>query len=77
MKRDTLRLPGGMSVETSKDWNGRFFIAYGKQASVFVRCPKELRKFLKLSLGTASRAALDSWLESLQNTEAEASETAA
>lgn len=77
MKRDTLRLPGGMSVETSKDWNGRFFIAYGKQASVFVRCPKELRKFLKLSLGTASRAALDSWLESLQDTEAEASETAA
>lgn len=77
MKRDTLRLPGGMSVETSKDWNGRYFIAYGKQASVFVRCPKELRKFLKLSLGTASRAALDSWLESLQDTEAEASETAA
>lgn len=77
MKRDTLRLPGGMSVETSKDWNGRFFIAYGKQASVFVRCPKELRKFLKLSLGTASRAALDSWLESLQDTGAEASETAA
>ena len=77
MKRDTLRLPGGMSVETGKDWNGRFFIAYGKQASVFARCPKELRKFLKLSLGTASRAALDSWLESLQATETEASDTAA
>lgn len=68
MKRDTLRLPGAMSVETGKDWNGRFYIAYGKQASVFVRCPKELRKFLKLSLGTASRAALDSWLESLEAT---------
>ena len=76
MKRDTLRLPGGMSVETSKDWNGRFFIAYGKQASVFVRCPKELRKFLKLSLGTASRAALDSWLESLQATDSQPSEAA-
>ena len=68
MKRDTLRLPGGLSVETGRDWNGRFYIAYGKQASVFVRCPKELRKFLKLSLGTASRAALDSWLESLEAT---------
>ena len=76
MKRDTLRLPGGMSVETSKDWNGRFFIAYGKQASVFVRCPKELRKFLKLSLGTASRAALDSWLESLEATDNEPSAVA-
>ena len=63
-----MRLPGGLSVETGRDWNGRFYIAYGKQASVFVRCPKELRKFLKLSLGTASRAALDSWLESLEAT---------
>ena len=68
MKRDTLRLPGALSVETGRDWNGRFYIAYGKQASVFVRCPKELRKFLKLSLSTASRAALDSWLESLEAT---------
>ena len=77
MKRDTLRLPGAMSVETGRDWNGRFYIAYGKQASVFVRCPKELRKFLKLSLSTASRAALDSWLESLQATEAKVSDVAA
>ena len=68
MKRDTMRLPGALSVETGRDWNGRFYIAYGKQASVFVRCPKELRKFLRLSLGTASRAALDSWLESLEAT---------
>lgn len=76
MKRDTLRLPGGLSVETGRDWNGRFYIAYGKQASVFVRCPKELRKFLKLSLGTASRAALDSWLESLEATDNEPSAVA-
>lgn len=76
MKRDTLRLPGALSVETGRDWNGRFYIAYGKQASVFVRCPQELRKFLKLSLGTASRAALDSWLESLEATNNESSAVA-
>ncbi len=76
MKRDTLRLPGAMSVETGRDWNGRFYVAYGKQASVFVRCPKELRKFLKLSLGIASRAALDSWLESLEATDNEPSAVA-
>lgn len=76
MKRDTLRLPGAMSVETGRDWNGRFYVAYGKQASVFVRCPKELRKFLRLSLGTASRAALDSWLESLEATDNEPSAVA-
>ena len=76
MKRDTMRLPGALSVETGRDWNGRFYIAYGKQASVFVRCPKELRKFLRLSLGTASRAALDSWLESLEATDNEPSAVA-
>lgn len=76
MKRDTLRLPGAMSVETGRDWNGRFYVAYGKTTSVFVRCPKELRKFLKLSLGTASRAALDSWLESLEAADSEPSAVA-
>ena len=76
MKRDTLRLPGNMSVETGRDWNGRFYVAYSKGASVFVRCPKELRRFLKLSLATASRASLDSWLESLSDGETQPSEAA-
>jgi hypothetical protein len=66
MKRERLHLPGAMSVETGRDWNGRFFIAYGKGASVFLRCEKELRRFLKLPLKTASREALDSWLASLE-----------
>ncbi len=66
MRRERLHLPGGMSVETGQDWNGRFFIAYGKRASVFLRCEKELRRFLKLPLKTTSREALDSWLVSLQ-----------
>ena len=76
MKRDTLRLPGNMSVETGRDWNGRFYVAYSKGASVFVRCPKELRRFLKLSLATASRASLDSWLESLTDGDTQPSEAA-
>ncbi len=76
MKRDTLRLPGNMSVETGRDWNGRFYVAYSKGASVFVRCPKELRRFLKLSLATASRASLDSWLESLSDGDTQPSEAA-
>lgn len=76
MKRDTLRLPGNMSVETGRDWNGRFYVAYSKGASVFVRCPKELRRFLKLSLATPSRASLDSWLESLADGDTQPSEAA-
>lgn len=65
MKRETLHLPGGMSIETGKDFNGRFFIAYAKNASVFIRDAKELRSFLKLPIKTASRESLDSWLASL------------
>lgn len=65
MKRETLHLQGGMSVETGKDFNGRFFIAYAKNASMFVRDHKELRSFLKLPVKTQSRESLDSWLSSL------------
>lgn len=66
MKRETLHLPGGMSIETGKDFNGRFFIAYAKNASVFIRDAKELRSFLKLPIKTSSRESLDSWLASLE-----------
>ena len=66
MKRETLHLPGQMSVETSKDHNGRFFTAYARNASVFLRDTTELRRFLKLPNGTPSRASLDSWLASLE-----------
>lgn len=66
MKRETLHLPGGMSIESGKDANGRFYVTYGRDASVFLRCPKEVRQFLRLPAGTPSRASLDSWLASLE-----------
>ena len=66
MKRETLHLQGGMSVETGRDFNGRFFIAYAKNASMFIRDHKELRSFLKLPMKTPSRESLDSWLASLE-----------
>jgi hypothetical protein len=65
MKRETLHLPGGMSVETGKDWNGRYFICYAKTASVIVRTDKEIKRFLQLPIKTPSRDSLDSWLASL------------
>lgn len=65
MKRETLHLQGDMTVETGKDFNGRFFIAYARGASVFVREHKEVRQFLKLAPKTRSRDALDSWFLSL------------
>lgn len=65
MKREQLYLQSGMSVETGKDWNGRFFIAYARGGSVFLRDPKEVRSFLKLPTKTPSRESLDSWFASL------------
>lgn len=66
MKRQRLHLPGHMSVETSLDLSGRFFIAYRKGTSMFFRDPKALRKFLSLPIKTESRESLDSWLDSLK-----------
>lgn len=69
MRRDTLRLSAHQFVETSKDANGRYFIAYSVGASVYVRDPKDLQKFLRISRGLPMREALDSWLASLADTD--------
>lgn len=71
MRRETLHLQHGISIETGKDFNGRFFIAYSKGASVFVRDHKELKQFLKLPAKTPSRSSLDSWLASLAHWDTE------
>ena len=65
MKRERIHLQGDMTVETGKDFNGRFFIAHARGASVFLREHKEVRQFLKLPAKTPSRESLDSWFESL------------
>jgi hypothetical protein len=71
VKRDALRLPGGMSIETGPDWDGRYWIGYRKGCSLFFRDVKVLRKWLGLPLGTPSRQAFDSWVESIQASDAE------
>lgn len=64
-KRDALRLSQHQWVETYRDASGRCWIAYSGGASVFIRDPKELRRFLKIGKGLPMRESLDSWLESL------------
>ena len=65
MKRQTLHLQGGLSIETGKDWNGRFWIGFVKGCSMFFRDAGDLRRWLKLPKGTASRDSFDSWIASL------------
>jgi len=67
MKRDILRLSLHQSVETGRDHNGRYFIAYSSGASVFCREAAELRRFLKLPRTIPMREALESWLASLSD----------
>ena len=55
MRRDRLNLQGGMSIETGRDINGRFFIAHARSAAVWIRCPRELRRFLRLKGSTTSK----------------------
>lgn len=69
-KRDTLRLSQHMFIETGKDWNGRYFIAYSGGGSVFVREIVELRRFLKLPKSIPMRESLESWLASLADMDA-------
>jgi hypothetical protein len=71
MKRDRLVLSQSQSIETARDWSGRFFIAYSSGASVFIRDIKELRKFLKIPKSIPMRASLESWLESLADMDAQ------
>lgn len=65
MKRSRLQLKGDMAVEACRDWNGLYFVVYGNKTSVLRKDPKDVRRFLKLALGTASRAQLDEWMAEL------------
>ena len=66
MKRRYLKLSAYQSVEAGRDWNGSFFIAYSKGASVFVRDVNELRRFLRIPKSIAMREKLDAWLAELE-----------
>jgi hypothetical protein len=69
-KRTLHQVSPHASVETGRDWNGRYYIAFSSGASVFIRDLKELRRFLKLPKGIPSRDAFDAWLTELDATDA-------
>ena len=66
MKRSFLKLSQYQTVETSRDFNGRYYIAYSKGASVFLREPRELQRFLKIPKSVPMREILDGWLAELE-----------
>jgi hypothetical protein len=70
MKHERLNLSQHQFIETSKDHNGRYWIAYSSGASVFLREATDLRRFLKISKGLPMRERLDEWLADLQEKDA-------
>jgi hypothetical protein len=71
VKRSLLKLSAHTTVESSRDFNGRFYIAYSKGASVFIRDIAELRRFLKIPKSIPMRETLESWLTSLADMDAQ------
>ena len=65
MKREMLQLSPHQFVETGRDFNGRFWIAYSSGATMFFREVKELRRFLRLPVAIPIRASFDNWIASL------------
>jgi hypothetical protein len=52
-------------IETSRDWNGRYWIAWKPDVSLYFRDRSAMVKWLSWPKGTPTRTSLDSWLESL------------
>jgi hypothetical protein len=71
MRHERLNLSQHQFVETSRDFNGRYWIAYSSGASVFLREAADLRRFLKISKGLPMRDRLDEWLAGLAAADAE------
>lgn len=71
MKRTRLDFGNGASVEHGPDWNGSYFVCYARGASIFVRDPKDVRRFFRFSPKTPSREKLDEWLASLRPSQPE------
>jgi hypothetical protein len=65
MRRERIHLQGDITVETGKDFNGRFFVAHASGVSVYLRDPQEVREFLDLPAKTPSCESLESWFASL------------
>ena len=65
MKREMLQLSPHQYIETGRDFNGRFWIAYSSGATMFFREVTDLRRFLKLPAAIPIRANFDNWVASL------------
>jgi hypothetical protein len=65
MKRREKFEARGVLVESSIDWNGRYYLAWRPSSSLYFRDRKELVKWLGYPQTTPTRALLLEWLDEL------------
>jgi len=69
-KRDAF-VAGGLRIETSRDWDGRWFVCWKPNVSIYCRTRKEVLKFASWPVKTPTGDSLRSWLTSLEEMDAE------
>jgi len=60
----------GLIIQTSRDWNGRFFICYSSSTSLFLNSSKAVLRWAKYPKSTPTREALEKWLTELDAADA-------
>jgi hypothetical protein len=70
MKRDTF-VAGGLRIETARDWDGRWFIAWKPHVSQYFRDPKVMLRWVAWPVKTPTGDSLRSWIASLTAADAE------
>jgi hypothetical protein len=64
-------------VETTRDWNGRFYICYRPHTSLLLDNRKAVLKWAGYPAQTPTRADLDAWLQAVESADTERQEAKA
>ena len=75
MKREAF-VAGGLRIETARDWDGRWFIAWKPHVSQYFRDPKVMLRWVAWPVKTPTGDSLRSWIASLTAADAERKTTA-
>ena len=70
MKRDAFNAAGGLRIETSRDWNGRWFTCWKPNVSIYCRTRRDVLKFASWPIKTPTGDSLRAWLDQLASIDA-------
>jgi len=70
VKRDAF-VANGIRIETARDWTSRWFVCWKPNVSIYCRTRKEVLKFAAWPVKTPTGDSLRSWLDGLEQMDAE------